>query len=103
MSDSVLSGCCGALFPPGWGAVLSQSHFLSFFDPDSAVVHWKPRPIYEEKKSGFNRDSANESTSQGRKGQKKGTFSAPLLLKMLIIIPAGALAVYALHQYVCRR
>lgn len=92
------------LFFPLDGVQFCHSHiFFSFFDPDSAVVHWKPRPIYEEKKSGFNRDSANESTSQGRKGQKKGTFSAPLLLKMLIIIPAGALAVHVLHQYVCRR
>lgn len=30
MSDSVLSGCCGALFPPGWGTIMSQSHFLFF-------------------------------------------------------------------------
>lgn len=85
----------------GYSYVTITSSFL--FDPDSAVVHWKPRPIYEEKKSGFNRNSANESTSQGRKGQKKGTFSAPLLLKILIVIPAGALAVHTLHQYVCRR
>lgn len=70
----VLWGQGGPLCPSGRGTNPSKSHLLCLSYPDFPVVHWKPRPIYEEEKSGLHRDPANESTSQGRKSQKKGKF-----------------------------
>lgn len=100
----VLWGQCGPLCPSGRATSPPKSHLLCLSYPDFPVVHWKPRPVYEEEKSGFHRDPANESTSQGRKSQKKGKIlPAPVLLKTVMIIPAAALAAPVFHQSVCGR
>lgn len=90
--------------PSGRATTPPKSHLLCLSYPDFPVVHWKPRPVYEEEKSGFHRDPANESTSEGRKSQKKGKIlPAPVLLKTVMIIPAAALAAPVFHQSVCGR